>query len=84
MTEIKGGSHLGANLETAARRDQDAWLLSGDKYFASNACAELAVVAARFEGHRVNIHGIGLFLVPRVRERHNLRLQWVVRYRFSA
>jgi acyl-CoA dehydrogenase len=50
MTEIKGGTDLGANLETFARRDQDAWLLSGDKYFASNACAELAVVAARFEG----------------------------------
>jgi acyl-CoA dehydrogenase len=50
MTEIKGGSDLGATVETAARRVENRWLLNGDKYFASNAGAELAVVAARPEG----------------------------------
>src|SRR5208282_612490 len=42
MTEIKGGSDLGAAVETVAQRDGSKWRLTGDKYFASNAGAELA------------------------------------------
>jgi acyl-CoA dehydrogenase len=67
MTEIKGGSDLGGAVETVARRADDAWQLTGDKYFASNAGAELAVVAARVEGEPRNVRGLALFLVPRVR-----------------
>jgi acyl-CoA dehydrogenase len=67
MTEIKGGSDLGATVETVARRVQDRWLLTGDKYFASNAGAELAVVAARPEGAPNNVRGLALYLVPRRR-----------------
>lgn len=40
---------------------------AGDKYFASNAGAELAVVAARPEGAARNVHGLALYLVPRFR-----------------
>lgn len=65
MTEIKGGSDLGASVETIARLNQDYWLLTGDKYFASNAGAELAVVAARPEGAPPGVRGLALFLVPR-------------------
>jgi acyl-CoA dehydrogenase len=68
MTEIKGGSDLGAAVETIARRAGDAWLLTGDKYFASNAGAELAVVAARPEGAAAGVRGLALFLVPRYRK----------------
>ncbi|HWP53245.1 MAG TPA: acyl-CoA dehydrogenase family protein [Pyrinomonadaceae bacterium] len=62
MTEVKGGSDLGANVETIARPVQqtvqsadrsassDLWLLNGDKYFCSNVGAELAIVAARPAG----------------------------------
>ena len=62
MTEVKGGSDLGANVETVAHPVQqtvqsaersastDLWLLTGDKYFSSNVGAELAIVAARPEG----------------------------------
>jgi alkylation response protein AidB-like acyl-CoA dehydrogenase len=46
VTEIKGGSDLGAAVETIARSAGDCWRLTGDKYFASNAGAELALVAA--------------------------------------
>jgi alkylation response protein AidB-like acyl-CoA dehydrogenase len=75
MTEIKGGSDLGANVETIARRVQqtvqsaapDLWLLNGDKYFASNVGAELAIVAARPEGAPPGPKGLALFLVPRYR-----------------
>jgi len=65
MTEIKGGSDLGAAVETVAQRDGSKWRLTGDKYFASNAGAELAVVAGRCEGAQQNVRGLSLYLVPR-------------------
>src|SRR6266849_6065990 len=68
MTEIEGGSDLGAGVKTVARPAVDAWLLTGDKYFASNVGAELAVVAARPEGAKTGVHGLALFLVPRCRK----------------
>jgi alkylation response protein AidB-like acyl-CoA dehydrogenase len=68
MTEIKGGSDLGANVETVARPAGDRWLLTGDKYFASNAGADLAVVAARPEGAPQGVRGLALFLLPKRRE----------------
>lgn len=68
MTEAGGGSDLGANVETVARRDNGGWRLDGEKYFASNAGAELAVVAARPEDAPAGIRGLALFLVPRWRE----------------
>jgi acyl-CoA dehydrogenase len=67
MTEIRGGSDLGAGVETTAHRDGERWLLTGDKYFASNAGAELAVVAARPQGAPEGVRGLALFLVPRQR-----------------
>ena len=65
MTEIKGGSDLGGAVETMARPAGDVWRLTGDKYFTSNAGAELAVVAARAEGAPAGVRGLALFLVPR-------------------
>jgi acyl-CoA dehydrogenase len=68
MTEIKGGSDLGAAVETIARPAGDGWLLTGEKYFASNVGAELAVVAARPAGAAAGVRGLALFLVPRYRK----------------
>src|SRR5712692_3469512 len=68
MTEIKGGSDLGAAVETIARPAGDGWLLTGEKYFTSNVGAELAVVAARPEGAAAGVRGLALFLVPRYRK----------------
>ena len=68
MTEIEGGSDLGAGVKTIARPAADGWLLTGDKYFTSNAGAELAVVAARPEGGEPGVRGLALFLVPRHRK----------------
>lgn len=69
MTEIGGGSDLGAAVETIARPlGDERWALDGDKYFASNAGAELAVVAARLEGAPRAVRGLGLFLLPRYRQ----------------
>jgi len=72
MTEIKGGSDLGAAVETVARPAGDSWLLTGEKYFTSNAGAELAVVAARPEGATAGVRGLALYLVPRYRKNGEL------------
>jgi alkylation response protein AidB-like acyl-CoA dehydrogenase len=68
MTEIDGGSDLGAGVKTFARLGANCWRLTGDKYFASNVGAELAVAAARPEGAETGVHGLALFLVPRYRK----------------
>ncbi len=67
MTEIRGGSDLGANV-AVARRSGEGWRLSGEKYFASGAgLADYAIVTARPEGARTGAKGLALFLVPRLR-----------------
>ncbi len=68
MTEARGGSDLGANVETIAKPVGDRWSLTGDKYFCSNVGAELAVVAARPEGAQDGVRGLALFLVPSYRD----------------
>jgi alkylation response protein AidB-like acyl-CoA dehydrogenase len=68
MTEAGGGSDLGAGVETTARKKGERWALDGEKYFASNAGAELAVVAARREGAGPGVRSLSLFLLPRYRE----------------
>jgi acyl-CoA dehydrogenase len=64
MTEKAGGSDVGA-LETVARRDGDRWRLYGEKWFCSNADADLALVLARPEGASDGTRGLALFLLPR-------------------
>jgi alkylation response protein AidB-like acyl-CoA dehydrogenase len=66
MTERTGGSDLGA-IETTARPDGDAWLLSGYKWFASNANGQVFVVLAKPVGAPDNVKGVCSFLVMRRR-----------------
>jgi alkylation response protein AidB-like acyl-CoA dehydrogenase len=68
MTEAGGGSDLGAAVQTVARRAGAGWRLTGEKYFCSNANAELAVVAARPDDAPPGVRGLALFLVPRTRD----------------
>ncbi|MCS5591110.1 MAG: acyl-CoA dehydrogenase family protein [Gammaproteobacteria bacterium] len=75
MTEVKGGSDLGANTDTLATSCKDRWSLNGDKYFCSNVQAEMAVVAARIESSQKNVRGLALFLVPKFRQDGNLNYQ---------
>lgn len=75
MTEIQGGSDLGANV-AVARKVGDGWRLSGEKYFASGAgLADYAVVTARPEGARPGAKGLALFLVPRLASSGELNFQ---------
>ena len=77
MTEVKGGSDLGMSVETIAQKKENLWQLSGDKYFASNAGAELAVVAARPENARPGVRGLALYLLPKFRQ--NGELNYTIR-----
>src|SRR6476646_10701699 len=65
MTEKAGGSDVGA-IETSARPNGERWGLYGEKWFCSNADADLALVLARPEGAGKGTRGLGLFLLPRV------------------
>lgn len=63
LTEKQGGSDVGAS-STIARREHDGWRLYGDKWFCSNAGAELILTLARPEGAPEGTRGLALFLVP--------------------
>src|SRR5215472_2813163 len=69
MTEIGGGSDLGEAVKTVAHSagNSNSWSLTGDKYFTSNANADLAVVAARPRNAPPGVRGLALYLVPRRR-----------------
>lgn len=67
LTEVQGGSDVGANA-CVARPAPDApgqWLIDGEKWFCSNVGADLYAVSARPEGAPDGTRGIGLFVVPR-------------------
>jgi acyl-CoA dehydrogenase len=64
MTEKEGGSDVGT-LTTTAVQDGDHWRLHGEKWFCSNADAEVVMLLARPEGAGPGTRGVGLFLMPR-------------------
>src|ERR1700685_2721998 len=64
MTEKEGGSDVG-KLTTTAVREGDHWRLSGEKWFCSNADAEVVILLARPQGAQGGTRGVGLFLMPR-------------------
>ncbi|HEY1245413.1 MAG TPA: acyl-CoA dehydrogenase family protein [Hyphomicrobiaceae bacterium] len=69
MTERFAGSDVGATQTRAVRRPGDTgdhWLLYGEKWFCSNAGADLALVLARPDGAPGGTAGLGLFLMPRM------------------
>jgi acyl-CoA dehydrogenase len=64
MTEKEGGSDVG-KLTTTATQEGDHWRLSGEKWFCSNADAEVVMLLARPQGAVGGTRGVGLFLMPR-------------------
>lgn len=67
MTELQGGTDI-AMTQTVAEADGDRWKLSGRKWFASNAGADITLVLARFPGGQEgSTRGVGLFMMPRVK-----------------
>src|SRR5437016_950008 len=64
MTEKEGGSDVG-RLTTSAVQEGDHWRLYGEKWFCSNADAEIVMLLARPQGAPDGTRGVGLFLMPR-------------------
>src|SRR6266852_1029061 len=64
MTEKEGGSDVGT-LTTRALQEGDHWRLHGEKWFCSNADAEVVMLLARPQGAESGTRGVGLFLMPR-------------------
>jgi acyl-CoA dehydrogenase len=64
MTEKEGGSDVGT-LTTTAVQEGNHWRLFGEKWFCSNADAEVVMLLARPEGAGPGTRGVGLFLMPR-------------------
>ena len=67
LTEVQGGSDVGANVARAVPDPAvvDGWRISGEKWFCSVADADLFVVTARPEGASSGTRGLGCFVVPR-------------------
>ena len=66
MTEQTGGSDVGAITTRAVIQTDDTWKLTGDKWFCSNADADVAMVLARSENVD-GLRGLSLFLLPKVK-----------------
>lgn len=67
LTEKAGGSDVGAALVTATQKEGSRWLLSGEKWFCSNANADIIFALARTKPEIEGTRGLGIFLLePRL------------------
>lgn len=64
LTEIQGGSDVGANATSAYQDENQQWRIVGEKWFCSNANADLILMTARYDQKVTGTKGLGLFLVP--------------------
>jgi len=67
LTEIQGGSDVGANAAHAVPHETlaGAWWIHGEKWFCSNVNADLILLTARVPDQGDGTKGLGLFLLPR-------------------
>ena len=64
LTEIQGGSDVGKNATFATQDEKNDWRIHGEKWFCSNANAELILLTARYDKNIKGTKGLGLFLIP--------------------
>lgn len=65
MTEQGAGSDVAATVVSARDCQDGTFALTGDKWFCSNADADVALVLARRQGGPQGMRGVSLFLMPR-------------------
>jgi alkylation response protein AidB-like acyl-CoA dehydrogenase len=67
LTEVQGGSDVGANATIAVEdpANPGAWRIHGEKWFCSVVDADLFAMTARPEGAPAGTKGLACFLVPR-------------------
>lgn len=71
LTEVQGGSDVGANAVTATQTEDGSWRINGEKWFCSNINSDQFLMTARVvnkqrEESETGTRGLGLFLVPRL------------------
>lgn len=66
LTEVQGGSDVGANAVSAHAAKDGTWRINGEKWFCSNINADQFLMTARTENAPDGTRGLGLFLVPRL------------------
>lgn len=66
LTEVQGGSDVGALASVATDYGDGTWRVSGEKWFCSVADADLFLVLARPDGAPEGTEGLGCFLLPRL------------------
>lgn len=65
LTEVQGGSDVGRNATLAILQNDGTYRIKGEKWFCSNANADLILMTARYDENLKGTRGLGLFLVPR-------------------
>lgn len=63
LTEKTGGSDVGASITVAEHVDDDVYVLNGEKWFCSNANAQLIFALARTDNDVKGTRGLSIFLV---------------------
>jgi len=66
LTEVQGGSDVGANATVARPQDDGSYLISGEKWFCSVADAQQFLVTARVQDGPPGTRGLGCFVMPRL------------------
>ena len=65
LTEKTGGSDVGASITTANYKEDKQYVLNGEKWFCSNANADLIFALARTDGDIKGTKGLSIFLVEK-------------------
>ncbi len=65
LTEVQGGSDVGANAIVARDMGDGTWRINGEKWFCSNINADQFLITARPENSQEGTRGLGMFIVPR-------------------
>ncbi len=63
LTEKTGGSDVGASITVAEHLDDDVYLLNGEKWFCSNANAQLIFALARTNNDVKGTRGLSIFMI---------------------
>ena len=66
LTEVQGGSDVGANATIARPRADGSYAISGEKWFCSVADAQQFLVTARLPDGPPGTRGLGCFVMPRL------------------
>jgi len=79
LTEKAGGSDVGANLVSAEKIEEDYYALNGEKWFCSNANAELILALARTNPAIKGTKGLSIFLIEKTKKDGTVNHRNIVR-----